>query len=478
MQNQQDDNRLDFLAPEPKNEDKNNSQPGFDQPIKKKKWGKKIVLFIALIIFLLTSFLYIKVSASPLGKNINKMSWLQSLKHLVTNDDKKINGENNDQVNILLLGMGGQGHDGAYLTDTIIIASFKPSIKKAALVSIPRDLYVEIDGYGWRKINHANAYGEVNNFPGGGSALAAQTMEQIVGQDVPYYLRIDFSGFKKLIDDLGGIDVYVEQSFTDYQYPDYKHGIQTISFTEGQYHFDGEQALQYARSRHGTNGEGSDFSRSKRQMQIILAVKEKILSAGTLLNPSKLSGLYDNLTKNIDTNIKLWEALRISSLVKGMRKSDIINEVINNGPKGLLTSYISDTGAYVLTTKNGNFSQVHNLFNNLFGHEKNIENKSKIIIYNGTFITGLANSTSDILTKKNYEVLLIGNAPTRDWQTTIIYDLSNQKPDELELMQNILEAQINTDLPFDIQEKILHDNISEQTLKEIDFVVILGTKTE
>jgi len=476
MDKHEEDIQLDFLKTESTPEDnKITTEPVFAKPSSHKRRGKGAIITVALIIFFISALLYIKVAASPVGLGVGKTGWLTTLKHLISNDNKTITGESQDRINLLLLGMGGVGHDGAYLTDTIIIASLKPSTKQVALVSIPRDLYVEIDDYGWRRINSANAFGETNNYPGGGGALAAATINQVIGQEVSYWLRIDFTGFKKLIDDLGGIDVYVDQGFTDANYPDYEYGVQTITFIEGQQHFNGEEALQYARSRHGTNGQGSDFSRSRRQMKIILAVKDKVMSAGTLLNPAKLSDLYNNLTKNIDTNIKLWEALRFANLAKGIRQSNITNKVIDNGSTGLLTSYISDTGAYVLTPKSGNFSDIQELFANIFQSEEVKKEETNIVIYNGTNIPGLAGQLASTLANDDFNIINISNTPTRDWDKTIIYDLTTAgKPNSAGRLVNTLNAPINKNLPFAIQEKILYDNPDLTSLSELDFVIILG----
>jgi len=471
----EENEKLDFLVDKISPQQTETAEPLFERPTKKRHWGRRVTLVIALIIFFMSSFIYLQVSASPMEEGLSPFNFIKTIKHLMGNDERQVDGEAGDRINILVLGMGGEGHEGAYLTDTIIVGSFKPSTKQVGMVSIPRDLYVEIDGYGDRKVNHAFAYGETNGYEGGGAALASETISKIIGQPLPYYVTIDFSGFKKIIDDIGGVDIYVEQGFTDYQYPDYEYGIQTVSFTEGQHHLNGEQALEYARSRHGTNGQGSDFSRSKRQMQIIMAIKEKILSAGTLLNPSKMIDLYNNFTENIDTNMSPWEVLRFAQLTKGLRQSDIITEVIDNGPDGLLHSYISDTGAYVLTPRAGDFSEIHTLFTNLFASQKIIEERANITIYNGTTIPGLASSVSDKFNQNNFTLIDIGNAPTQDWQKTVIYDLTyGKKQSSLEYLKNILGSPVSNELPFDIQEKIITDLGGDDPLSRVDFVIVLG----
>ncbi len=452
-------------------------------PPPRRRWPKIITLLVSLVVFILSSLLYIQVSASPFTPDGKKITWFAAIKKLISNDYRKLIGEENDRINILLLGMGGKGHDGAFLTDTIILASFKPSTKQVALVSIPRDLYVPIDGYGWKKINHANAYGEAKN-PGQGAYLAMDVVSKITGQNIPYYVRIDFNNFKKLIDDLGGVEVYVSPGFTDTQYPDGKHGVTTISFKEGQQKLDGERALQYARSRHGNNGQGSDFARSRRQMQIIMAVKDKILSPSILLNPNKLINLYNNLSANIQTNLEAWQVLRLAQLGKDLRASDIVTKVIDNGPNGLLRSYISETGAYVLTTRSGDFSELHDFFANIFQDENTTtpaiqaQPKLKVAVLNGTYLPGLARQTAAKLEKLGFKIAHIGNAVERNYNKTTIIAINQKEPQALRRLKQELSAQLTNELPLNLQEKILADNSDLNIITDLDFIVILGTDTK
>ncbi len=472
------DIQLDFLKSDTNPTEANESNVTITKPTPTKRGLIKGVIFIvAFLIFLGSLLVYIRISATPLGATLNDFSWLAGFKHLFTNADRINAADQREQINFLLLGMGGEGHDGAYLTDTIIVVSFKPTTKQLAMVSIPRDLYVDMGSYGWRKINSANAYGETGNYPGGGAAFSSQMVSQIIGQPIDYFIRVDFNGFKKLIDDLGGIDINIENSFSDSQYPDYDHGYQTISFSKGIEHMDGERALQYSRSRHGNNGQGSDFARSRRQMQILLAVKNKIMSAGTLLNPMKLNDLYDNLTANISTNLKAFEALRLAQLGHNIKPDDIINKVLDSSPDGLLYSYIADTGAYVLSPRGNDFKQIHEFFNNLFATTAIQDEASTVVIYNGTNITGLAADTATKLTQAGYVVILTGNAPTRDWTRTTAYDLSEKnKNSSREFISNSLGAVIQTELPFELQEKLNQEPLIQANQTTVDFVIVIGTQ--
>ena len=207
---------------------------------------------------------------------------------------ENLKGELDDRINFLLLGQGGVGHEGPYLTDTIIFASLKPSTKELAMFSIPRDFYVKIPKNGWARINSANSIGETTDYDGGGSAYTAKIIEDVFDQPVHYWLRVDFDAFQKIIDDLGGVNVCVDHSFTDEYYPDENFGYEPVEFEEGCQKMNGDTALKFSRSRHGTNGEGSDFARSARQQKIILAtiilacplsMARRILSVIVFSNP-------------------------------------------------------------------------------------------------------------------------------------------------------------------------------------------------
>lgn len=240
---------------------------------------------------------------------------------------KDITLKRTDQrVNVLLLGIGGGKHDGPLLTDTIIFANIDPEAQRATLVSLPRDLWIpELRA----KINTAYAYGE-DKRKGGGIILAKAVVEKILNQPINYVVRIDFNGFIKAIDVVGGIDVQIDRSFQDHEYPlsgketdtcgfsgeefekratssaileAFPCRFEHITFTKGVRHLDGETALKFVRSRHAKNVEGTDFARAKRQEKVIEAFKQKIFSLGTLASPKRLLGLYDVFKDSIDTDI-------------------------------------------------------------------------------------------------------------------------------------------------------------------------------
>lgn len=214
----------------------------------------------------------------------------------------------NGRTNVLLLGMGGAGHEAGDLTDSMILVSFQHQTNRLSLISLPRDLWVDSLK---AKINTAYFYGEQRQKNGGGLILSKAAVEEVLGLPVHYVFAIDFNGFKQAIDLVGGIDVNVERTFDDFKYP--IPGMETaqpealryehLHFEAGSQHMDGATALRFVRSRMAEGEEGTDFARSARQRKVILAFKNKLLSTQTLLNPTKLEELTNLYGQYIHTDI-------------------------------------------------------------------------------------------------------------------------------------------------------------------------------
>jgi len=433
----------------------------------KKRWPFLLLkIGIYLIVFLVifgVSISYKVILSSEGIFSRQDASLIDQIKHLVTSGDKTIKGEETDRINILLVGMGGQGHDGAYLADTIIVASLKPSTQEVALLSIPRDLYVPIPDYGWRKINNANAFGYQEDPEKGGEQLLADVLEDVLGQPIQYYASVDFSGFKKLVDLVGGVEINIERSFTDYEYPDNNYGYEPISFTAGDQIMNGEIALKYVRSRHGNNNEGSDFARSRRQQKVMAALKKKIFSLGTLINPKKVVEISQTVGDHLKTDMEVWEIMRLAELLKDIDTSKIVNRVLDTSPTGLLYSETTIDGAYILKPRAGDFSEIQSLARDIFQYTSVAKENARIEIQNGTQVSGLAETTANHLREMNYEVVKVTNADLRNLTTTQIYDLSlGQKPDTLKFLKKELNCNIVTRAP------IVISNTNIQSLSETD----------
>ena len=234
-------------------------------------------------------------------------------------DLKPIDG----RVNILLLGIAGGSHDGPDLTDTILVLSFNQKNQSLAMISVPRDIWSDTLK---DKINSAYHYGQEKK-KSGGLVLAKAVISDMIGLPIQYALVLDFSGFKKVVDLVGGIDVDVQQAFADPEYPvpgkendlcdgdpEYRCRYETLRFDAGLQHMDGERALQYVRSRHAEGDEGSDFARSKRQQEVILALKNKLLSRDIYLHPEEVEKLYGAFDEATDTDMNMGELMTVGKL--------------------------------------------------------------------------------------------------------------------------------------------------------------------
>jgi LCP family protein required for cell wall assembly len=447
-----------------------------------------LVCGASLVIVLLVCGSALVLAGNRLGA-LSDLPFIGRVGQLVSNNDRLLKGEPEDRVNIVLIGIGGKNHEGGTLADTIIVASLKPSTKQVAAVSIPRDLTVQTSDRGQIKINAVHAYAEKETAGSGGPALSA-ALEKVLGVPIQYYVTVDFDGFEKLIDEFGGVDVDVERDLIDYEYPirgredaePISSRYETLNIKKGPQHMDGALALKYARSRHALGGEGSDFARSKRQQKIIAALKSKILSGSTFLNPRKLNSLYAAYRENVTTNLEIWEALRLADIGKDIDPSQIISQSLTDAPTSLL--YATNlNGAYVLLPRGNNFDKISAQWRTVFTSTSTLSTPTtnqgvpyiaptsttpkpaatttpvvatttppkattttttkpkvehaNVEIYNGTFITGWATREADALRNIGLTILKTGNTPTRDYTTTIVYDQSNNKyPETTKLMRS------------------------------------------
>ena len=459
------------------------------------KRRKRIITYVIAVVVVGLIFSGKILMSSQNGTNwLSGSGFFSKLKHLVPTTDKVLKGEENDRVNIMLLGMGGEGHEGAYLTDTIMLASLQPSTKQVSMISIPRDMVSPVSG--WQKVNSINAYAEKDN-PGSGGEVTSKAFTELLQTPVDYYIRVDFSGFSKIIDELGGIEVNVENTLDDYSYPilgeeenpSYYSRFEHLHIEKGLQTMDGSLALKYARSRHALSSEGSDFARARRQQLVLEAVKNKLLSTKTLLNPVMITKLVNEFNKNISTNLNAWEVLRLWEMFKNIDRTQIINKVLSDAPDGLLVAGKGENGAYILTPRAGNFSEVRNMVKNIFGTASStnttttptkkiamISDDAQVVVLNGTWISGLAGKTSVILTQSGFVVAKTGNAPERNYTQTTVYSLATTtvKDKSLKTLKSLTGAAQSFDLPYWTSDY--------QTASSApDFLLIIGTdanKTE
>ncbi len=356
----------------------------------------------------------------------------------------------NGHTNFLLLGIGGEGHDGADLTDTIMIASLDRENKKVSMVSIPRDLYVEDEISGGQRINAIYFYAK-NHFEDEtkGVEHLKDKIQLIFGIPIHYWARIDFKGFTELVDSLGGVTVTVEEDIYDPYYP--KDGtilFDPFTIKAGTQTIDGETALKYARSRKTT----SDFDRARRQQQIIFAIKEQALSSQTIFSSQKINSILKVLSENIATNISVDEILTLGSFASDFNSESITHHLIHDDPtqcNGLL--YTPEralyNGMFVLLVAGGN-TMMH-LYSDLhFNHNDIIPEETSLVILNGTKTPGVAGAQARILQRFCFDIYDVDNAKSKPIQETTYY-YRQDRPVAIDFLQKIIPGQESQTAPVE-----------------------------
>lgn len=466
--------RIDFLL-ESANQRQSEDLKKFSRPkLSNKHLLLKIFLLLSMI-FLISGAMYLsEVIFSPNSSfsSLNRFNPFKQLVYLVTSTDKKLAGENKDRVNFLLLGVGGAGHEGPFLTDTIMVASLKPSTKEVALLSLPRDMIIPIKKDGWQKINQIYSTGKAQENDQG-AEMITRAVSYLLDMPIHYYAIINFKGFEEFINQLGGLNVKVEKGFVDNEYPTDDFLTTTVSFAAGEQIMDGPTALIFVRSRHGNNGEGSDFARSKRQQLVLQALRDKILTTAALINPKTIGGILELLQNHLETNISIWQALKLGNLAKEISDDNLYQLALDDGPDNLLVSKITPENGYLLLPKDNTYENLRQLFKNIFNTSKIKEEGAKIAIQNGTSINGLAYNAALYLEKLNYQIISRGNAAAQNHQQTLIYDLTRgQKKNTLAGLAETLQADIISDeLPADLIKTGTSTSLDSE---QPDIVIILG----
>jgi len=321
------------------------------------------------------------------------------------------------KTNFLIIGRGGVENDAPDLTDSILLASLHYEKKTFSLLSIPRDLYVTFPTGGKGKINEAYFRGlrAYENDEDQAMDNLGQLVSNITGEDVHYYVNLDFNGFRKIIDILWGIEVDVPKALVDYEYPGPGYSYQTFRISAGPQILDGATALKYARSRHST----SDFDRSLRQQLIIKWIREKAFSLGFLTDIWKMRSVYATLSADVKTNLNIGQLLFLASQALDIPKDNIVSSNFNDtcfsdtsvcdkwwllyAPQrdlvgGMSVMLMDGTNIYQLS----NYSKIAPYTNIVFNFPLTyVENKT-IYLYNSTKMAGIAAKTQQALRKYGF----------------------------------------------------------------------------
>lgn len=459
--------------------------PELEPPRHRHRRGLKFFscFFIVLLVTFTLATIILAKSNNNFFVGVKNGFFIRQLTHIFTGQDNSLRGEPDDRINALLLGIGGPGHDGPYLTDTIILASFRPSTNDAAMLSIPRDLIIPNGAGSYVKINHVYAYAHQRKGVEHAFSETKRLIGQAFDQPIHYLGVVDFQGFVELVDTMDGITVTVDRAFTDNQFPAANYKIQAVSFKQGLQTMDGLTALRFARSRHGNNGEGSDFQRSKRQQKIILATKEKLASFSTLLSPQKITSLFSLVNQYTKTDIEPWEMVRFVQMAKDVNPDTIASIVLDDSSGGLLRSGISSVDrAYILQPKSGSYLELQTLAESMLQGSGAREEQPKMVLQNGTTIPNLASTIETAFAQAGIRPVSIGNASNQSYSKTIVYDYTKgEKKETRNYLEKRFGVRAETNIPLELLPYTIarNLNLTNETgeIIELDFLIILGTDT-
>jgi LCP family protein required for cell wall assembly len=381
-------------------------------------------------------------------------------------DISQLKGEGDGRINVLLLGIGGPGHDGPDLTDTIMLASIDPINNEAALVSIPRDLWVKIPNNGTQKINAAYAYGKQQSKAKDAAGkqkdaldLVDKTVGNVIGIPIHYHVVVDFAAFKQAVDAVGGVTLNVPEQLYDPTIA-WENNWNSVIAKPGVQTFNGSKALLYARSRETS----TDFARGQRQRALLVALKDKVTSAGTFTNPVKISDLLSSFGNNVYTDFSLNDIMRLKEIGSKIPSSSISSLDMVTPPHDLLTTgMINGLSTVYPKAGVGNYTALQDYIRNALRDGYLKKENANVAVLNGTPTGGLATKQATILKSYGYNVTQVADAPTKNYANTIIVDLRNgTKKYTRHYLENRFNTKATSKLP---------DGIDPGTA---DFVIILG----
>ena len=331
------------------------------------------------------------------------------------------------RVTVLVMGLDyrdWESGDGPPRTDTMILLTIDPLTMTAGMLNVPRDLWVNIPGYNYGRINTAYSLGEAYQVPPyGGPTLAMQTVEALLGVDINYYAQIDFYAFERFIDELGGI--YVDVPAEIQVDPLGEHN--TVILQPGRQLLDGPVALAYARAR---NTEGADFDRSDRQQEVILAMLDRALELGPAQLAARAPALYEELAAGVHTNLSLDDALRLGWLAIDIPRDSIARGTI--GPNAVVNATTPDGSQQILIPRPDQIRLIRDQVFASSGMASPILNSgdtlgnmqleaARISVLNGTYYTGIEATMQSYLTANGANVVSTGAEEHTDWSYVIDY---------------------------------------------------------
>jgi len=443
------------------------------KPKKKKKGLRKravrgfAVIFVAFIVAVSSVFAYGYIKTRQIFRGNGEGA--AALQKDV--DPSQLNGEGDGRVNILVMGKGGPGHTAPDLTDTLLLASIDPVQSEAALLSIPRDMYVkDQNGYS-TKINAVYANAKQASYSNGGTDDQAedaglraveQTVSDVIGVPIHYYVMVNFQAFEDAINIVGGLEIDIKEPLYDWSVAWLLGGDPLIA-DEGLQTLDGKRALLYARSRKGSAR--GDFDRTERQREIVVALQQEILSSSTFSNPFKLIDLLGTFGDNVRTDLNgVDEIKRLYEIGKGIGPDKIISVGLADDPILVTTDFVNNQSIVRPIAGLYQYEEIHSFVRNALRDAFLKQENSRVVIMNGTETAGLATVKQAELESYGYNVVSVDNAPTSDYETTRLISLSASE-------NRYTESYLSRRLGLAAENATIEGLPTTETA---DFVIILG----
>lgn len=373
------------------------------------------------------------------------------------------------RISILLMGLDNRdwrNAKGPGRSDTMIVITIDPLTLTAGMLTLPRDLWVEIPGIGYNKINTAHFYGEANKLPGGGPALAMETVELFLGVPIDYYVTVKFTAFERMVDEIGGVDINVKERIRIYPVRGPNEWLDP-----GIHHLDGARALGYARNRKTAGG---DFDRARRQQEVAMAILDKVVELNmipTLIRKSPV--LYAELRAGVRTNLTLEQMVSLAVQVTKIPRRNIHRGLIG---KDMAIPMVRADGTWTLEPIP---DKIRLLRDEVFSDDSIVQQPvpigdpaeaakledASLSVQNGSGVEGLASATEDFLARNGLRVVSVGNADRLDYRKTMVIDYTGN-PHTTQFLMFIMNL---------TQSQILVQSIPDS---EVDVAVILGADWE
>lgn len=446
-----------------------------DQPVAKKHRTRKLIKWASLSLVALIVLgggwfgwrIYRGVAGAT--NNNNPFSLFSAFKPV------PLKGQDTGHVNILLAGNSADdpGHDGASLTDSIMILSLNTNDHSAFILSVPRDLWVNIPGMGYQKINAAATLSnfQTTGYPSGGMGSLEQVLHQNLGININYYALINYTAFRDMVNAVGGISINIQSPDSRGLYdPNIaKADGGPLKLANGWQNLNGQTALNLARAR-GDNYRaygfpGSDFDRTEHQRQMLMALKQKASTLNLLTDSVKIANLFSAIGKNVNTDLQLNELKSLYSLTKDLTDSNIASYNINNlNGQQLLVNYTSPGGLSALAPAAGidNFTAIQSQVKKLISSDPIVKESANVVVLNGSNVTGLAKQQGQKLTDMGMNLSIAADAPN-GYNQTVVVSNTTSKPQTAAKLESLYGVNATADATL------------TKDYPNADFIVVLGT---